>query len=254
MKVSDIISKKYNISKRLAKKYLKERRVLHQGKIVKDDYIVEQFNDHFVLEVSCPEINFNLKEFLLDDFRDVIFFYKPPFMHTERHKPTDELCLSDILTSEFKDFRFISRLDFETDGVIAAIKNSYQPVKVYKIYRAWVKGILNETIIFDKKIDANKKKKVSIIDEKGDNVLVIKPVRNYSFYTLVDVGVDFAHRHQIRAALSYLNFPIVGDKLYGDGDYERLLLQCYFTQIDGFSLYLDDIRPELSIASLQNFQ
>ncbi|ADR18552.1 pseudouridine synthase family protein [Calditerrivibrio nitroreducens] len=254
MKVSDIISKQYNISKRLAKKYLKERRVSYQGKIVKDDYIVDQFDDKFVLEVSCPDIDFNLKDFLLDDLGDIIFFYKPPFMHTERHKPTDELCLSDILNNEFKDFRFISRLDFETDGVIAAIKTGYQPVKVHKRYRAWVKGILNEIIIFDKKIDANKRKKVSIIDEKGDNFLRIKPVKHYTFYTLVDVGIDFAHRHQIRAALSYLNFPILGDKLYGDGDYERLLLQCYFTEIDGISICLDDIRPELSIASLQNFQ
>lgn len=74
MKVSDIISKQYNISKRLAKKYLKERRVSYQGKIVKDDYIVDQFDDKFVLEVSCPDIDFNLKDFLLDDLGDIIFF------------------------------------------------------------------------------------------------------------------------------------------------------------------------------------
>jgi 23S rRNA pseudouridine1911/1915/1917 synthase len=45
--------------------------------------------------------------------------------------------------------------------------------------------------------------------------------------SLVEVKLKQGHRHQIRVQLQAMGFPIVGDPLYGDRDYPRMLLHCY---------------------------
>lgn len=225
------------------------------GKILKNDSEISDLdNDKLLLNIEENSIDFNLNDYLLTTFDDLIFFYKPPFMHTERQRPTDALCISDILHKHFEGFRLISRLDFETDGVIAAVGVDFSPSKIFKKYCAWVHGRIDRVILFDRKIDANKRKKVLVMDEKGDNILKILPIKHSKNYTFVEVDVEIAHRHQIRASLAFLGHPIVGDKLYGKDDFYRLLLQCFYTEIEQYSIDLFDLKPDVAISSLQNFQ
>lgn len=256
MKISDILSKKYNISKRLAKRYIKDSLVTFRQRVIKNDFVVSSDINETQISLNIKEnkMLYDISRYLIFKSDKVIFFYKPPFMHTQRLKPTDDFCISDIIDNELTEFRLISRLDYETDGVVGAVRNNYKPINVLKKYRAWVHGRVDKYILFDRKIDANKKKKVSVLDEIGDNQLKIYPVKVNNLFTLVEIQLSTAHRHQIRASLAFLGFPIVGDKLYGYGDYKRLLLQCFYTSIDDFFINLDLVMPDLGLDSLENFQ
>ncbi|MCX8084404.1 MAG: RNA pseudouridine synthase [Calditerrivibrio sp.] len=246
MRLSDFLSKKYNISKRLSKKYIRKGLVYSGAIKISRDIPVEEHQD-FKIILENKTYHYNPMDYILYRSPEILFLYKPPFMHTERHTPEDDLCISDIVVYESYDYKLISRLDYETDGILAAVNKKIRIEQTFKRYRAWVNGYLNNEIIFDKKIDASKKRKVSILDEKGDNVLIIKPVDHIKNYTLIEVEINYAHRHQIRAATSYLGFPIVGDKLYGKAENIRLMLQCFYTQVNNYELHLDLVKPDVSI-------
>ncbi|MCA1980279.1 MAG: hypothetical protein LDL10_01950 [Calditerrivibrio sp.] len=227
------------MSNRSIKKYFKERRVSYLGKTVLKDLTVDKPSE---VKLIYPAIkkDYIIENYLLSETEDLLFFYKPPFMHSERVNPDDELCLSDIVSENFPDYHPISRLDFETDGIIAAMRRDVALYFQEKRYYAWVNGIINENFSFDKKVDASKRKKVKILSEKGDNILNFY-VKKQSFgKTLLEISLNFAHRHQIRSILGYLGTPIVGDKLYGKGDWNRMLLQCYYTKINSYECILDN--------------
>lgn len=230
-RISDILKKKYNLSNRSIKKYLKENRVSYCGKKVSKDILVDK-PDEVKIIYSEIKKEYKLTDYILSETKDVIFLYKPPFMHSERINHDDELCLSDIVSDNFPDYHLISRLDFETDGIIASINKNVTINSQEKRYYAWVNGIIEENFTFDKKIDASKRRKVKVLDEKGDNSLSFYIKKHCCGKTLLDISLTFAHRHQIRSILEYLGAPIVGDKLYGKGDWKRMLLQCYYTRIN----------------------
>lgn len=237
-RISDILKEKYKLSNRNIKKYLKEDKISYSGKRVSKDILVDK-PDEVKIIYSEIKKEYILTDYILSETKDVVFLYKPPFMHSERIHPDDELCLSDIVSDNFPDYHLISRLDFETDGIIAAIKKDVTINFQEKRYYAWVNGIINENFTFDKKIDAAKRRKVRVLDEKGDNSLSFYVKKHCCGKTLLDISLNFAHRHQIRSILEYLGTPIVGDKLYGKGDWKRMLLQCYYTRINSSQFILD---------------
>lgn len=238
MKVSDALSLKFGISLRKAKKYIRDRLVVYNSKKVCKDIVIENIELLDIL-IQKKDLSYNLEDYLITDNKDVLFFYKPPFMHTERVGLEDGLCLSDIIEKHFPGYKLISRLDYETDGVVSAVLKGVIVKDQEKRYYTWVNGILNKDIIIDRKIDSTKRKKVKVLDEEGDNTLKVYVVKKLGSRTLLDIHLQFAHRHQIRASMEYLGYPIVGDKLYGKGDWKRLLLQCYYTRIGNYECWLD---------------
>lgn len=239
MKLVDYLSQQFNISKRLAKKYIKEKKVLIDGKFIKENLEIANIENHHIsLNIDIKKVKYNLDEFIISNYENVLFLYKRPFMHTERHKLEDSLTISDIVSEHFKEYKLISRLDFETDGVIAAIKDGYKPENVLKKYLAVVIGNFPEDTIVFNKIDYNKRKKVKVLEEidleHPSNIKVINSNKNYS---LLEITIFKATRHQIRAHLSYLGYPILGDTLYGDKQYKRLMLSCIYTKIDNFEAH-----------------
>lgn len=238
MKVSDALRLKFGISRRKAKGYIKDRLVVYNSRKVYKDIFIENIELLDIL-IQKMDLSYKLEDYLIKNCKEVLFFYKPPFMHTERIKFEDGLCLSDILEEHFPRHKLVSRLDYETDGVVSAVLKGIIIEKQEKRYYAWINGTLDKDIIIDRKIDSANRKKVRVLDEKGDNALNIYVVKKLGNRTLVDIHLQFAHRHQIRATMEYLGCPIVGDKLYGEKDWERLLLQCYYTRIGNYECWLD---------------
>ncbi|UOD34639.1 hypothetical protein DSN97_10900 [Deferribacteraceae bacterium V6Fe1] len=232
MKISDVISKKYNISKRLAKKYIKERAVKINGKTVKSDDGIFPSCD-VTLDIHTEKAQYNLQDYLIAHHENIIFFYKPPFMHTERLRLEDKLTISDIVEEHFPDFNLISRLDYETDGVIPAISKNLNIEFIEKQYLALIHGRFDKQVTLFNKIDAEKRKKVKVSDEQTGAETLIEPIRYFKEFTLVKVTVEEATRHQIRALLSHINHPIAGDKMYGSLDnFDRLMLRCQKVMIN----------------------
>lgn len=74
-------------------------------------------------------------------------------------------------------------------------------------------------ILEDYLIKNNKENKVKISKEEISNskkiITEIKPLKFNENYTLVEVKLVTGRTHQIRAHLSYVNNPVLGDKKYG---------------------------------------
>ena len=147
-------------------------------------------------------------------------------MHSERNTISDSLTVSDIYKN-FPDFKPLSRLDYEADGVIGIISKNIPLNNISKSYYAVVCGDFKSNITLSNKIDADNKQKVKVLEDNGGFPAVIKKVSSNGKYSLVSVALEKAARHQVRAFLSYLHFPILGDKLYGGANFKRLCLHCF---------------------------
>lgn len=121
------------------------------------------------------------------------------------------------------------RLDTDTSGVVLAVKDNesfknirqqFREHKVIKEYLALVHGRYDGPKVISNFIgnDPKKKKKVRVYpkEEKGARPAVteINEIMYYGNYALLTLNIKTGVRHQIRAHLAYLGYPIVGDKIY----------------------------------------
>ncbi|PLX69912.1 MAG: hypothetical protein C0603_02965 [Denitrovibrio sp.] len=232
MKISKVIADHYGFSVRLAKKYIKEGIVSLDGVIVKKDEDIESGNLSLAKEFERPECN--PSDYIVTEFENLVFFDKPAFMHTDLQKPDDPLTMQDVLHQFSHDFKFISRLDYTTDGIICAVREDFFVFDTKKIYLAYVHGEMKDIATIDNLIDADKKKKVKVLDQAGGHKTTFTPLEFKDGYTLVQAEMVMAARHQLRAYLAYLGHPIVGDFVYGDGGHKRVMLHCKETFVNGF--------------------
>lgn len=173
-----------------------------------------------------------------------------------------DINLANIVAYYFKlnninsKIRFINRLDMNTSGIMMIAKNKYAQAyyqneiennKIIKKYLAYVPG----NVIIDKKIslilsydEENKNYKVS--DNGRKSITIFKTIERNEKYSIIDCDIKTGKTHQIRASLSYLGYPIIGDKLYGSEiDLNRFLLHSYYLSFTKFlseeSIFIKDV-------------
>lgn len=166
---------------------------------------------------------------------DLIVVDKPAFMN------------ADEIERQFPGARLLHRLDRETSGVLMMVKNeefrekaiqAFKDDEVYKEYVAWVEGVFIDELEIDKPILTEKRgnKAYSKISKNG------KPARS-EVYPLevsgkkskVKVIIHEGRTHQIRTHLRSVNFPIVGDELYGGRRYRRVMLHAKKVRLLGMT-------------------
>ena len=246
MKLIDIVAKKYNISKRISKEYLRAGHVsLNNNKIYENKFVPEDNAAEVKLNINyaADSVNIDFKTYIIKKYEDITFLYKPSFIHTERHRIEEPFTLEDIISKNLPHFKLISRLDYQTDGLIAAINNSFKIYEENKHYIALTHGIMKEKLSINNAIDYKKKKKVKILDQSGNSITTVIPIKRYPDSTIVKIFIKKGLRHQIRAHLSYVGHPIYGDMLYGHNDQaERLMLSCYYVKINKYFCYSPYLR------------
>lgn len=236
MRISKLISKKFNISVRSAKELLRSGAIKSGKSIIKKDIEIDslEIDIELLKKKDNLPIRYNISDYLLSKDEERIFLYKPPYMHVERHKLEDELTLSDIMNNDFASYHLLSRLDYEASGVIAGIKDGIKIISTYKKYLAIVSGVFPKSITVNKKIDANKRRKVAVLDEEGDSPATFSLIKAKGEVSLVKAELKIARRHQVRALLSFLGYPILNDKLYGgSSNASHLMLFCYEYELNG---------------------
>jgi 23S rRNA pseudouridine955/2504/2580 synthase len=122
-----------------------------------------------------------------------------------------------------------NRLDRNTSGIIIGAKN-YESLKaindaiknnkIKKYYKTLVLGkIDNDFVKSSYLVKDDKKNKSQIYDNPIDNSKSIetsfKVIKNNQEYTLLEVELLTGRTHQIRAQLSEMGYPIIGDIKYG---------------------------------------
>ena len=170
---------------------------------------------------------------------------KPAKQHTVLGKNKGSL-VEDIINynSNFKDLGgtdnagLISRLDFETSGLILAIKNSvfFSKLPTKKIYLACLEGNLNNKIDSDLFLGQSSRnsQKVRVFAEEPKKTYRAKlshtriiPLSHNDNLTLVQAEINSGFRHQIRSHCAFHGFTLSGDKLYGSKNDSDFILHSH---------------------------
>ncbi len=138
------------------------------------------------------------------------------------------------------DRGLLYRLDFETSGVLIYVKNdvaynflreNFRTVAKKKIYHCLVEGECKLKGEFTHYFSSSEAKGKRVVvsahadgGEKGEFTLLPKHYDPQNKVTLMEVSLKTGLRHQIRAQLAHLGFPIRGDKFYGGKEAQRLYL------------------------------
>lgn len=213
--------------------------------------------------ISFPEKKLDI---LYED-SDVLILNKPAGELSQKAEATDlsmnEYALgylwnSGAITEEsLKVFRpsVCNRLDRNTSGILIVAK-TYQAARefgealqnrtVRKYYRCIVKGEVKEAKVIDGYLWKDEKtNKVQIFSENREGTAKIHtgyvPLKSAHGLTLLEVHLITGRTHQIRAHLSSIGHPILGDPKYGDRKLSEMwkvkyqLLHACRLELDGFS-------------------
>lgn len=234
--------------------------VYFNGKRVKTTKNVKK-NGKLLVKEKTKEVGIRSIKMDLDiiyEDKNLLIINKEPFLVVHPTTKKTDLTLANGVvhylqeqTGTLQPPRFFNRLDMNTSGLIVVAKNAFTQAflqadkeRVSKFYQAIVKGVID----FDEKTieipigkegDELRRKEMSV--ENGGqyaktHMKVLKrfPDKNL---TLIHLELFTGRTHQIRAHMSLLGFPILGDELYGGEDEraKRQLLHAYkliFTNVE----------------------
>ena len=262
-KLSKLIEGNLRFSYDKIQKIIRNKDVKINGKRISKD--VEVFEGD-VIQVYYNEIK--IKSVYHDE--DVIVVVKPRGVETVNESGDD---LKSILEEQFGVLLFaVHRLDRNTEGLVVFAKNSNakksldEAIKlrlIEKYYLAKVIGVPRQKsadlIAYLKK--DSKKSLVYISDESKPGYEKIQT--NYKVkssdddFSILEVELVTGKTHQIRAHLSHIGYPILGDEKYGSTEVNKKFgkkQQClcayklifhfrpgdYLSRLNGLSLKLED--------------
>jgi 23S rRNA pseudouridine1911/1915/1917 synthase len=203
-------------------------------------------------EYIGPQINifYNDEIFLVMDKPANLFVH--PLVYDEKNN-----CLSFLrnykpaylgVNTKNYDRGLLYRLDFETSGVLVYVKNeiayqylreNFKTIAKKKTYLCLVEGECqlsgSFTHYFSSKEIKGKRIVVSDNESKGDGgELSLRSLRYdpKTDTTLMEVDLKSGLRHQIRAQLAHLGFPLRGDLFYGGKEARRLYLHAFNYQLE----------------------
>lgn len=190
---------------------------------------------------------------VLKESDDYLVIHKPANVHSHPHCYSDQDTLLNFLAQAgyWKvldvnktnyDRGLLYRLDYETSGIMLVAKNekyfsemrlNFKSAMKNKFYLAVVNGDFNQegywTHYFKGSGSKGSKQRVEefAMPESDEGSLEVKKILCTGNKSLVLVNLNSGLRHQIRAQLAALGFPIVGDELYGGSQAERLFLHAW---------------------------
>lgn len=134
----------------------------------------------------------------------------------------------------------IHRLDRMTSGLMVFGKTSKGACRICeqirnhdfkKHYITLVEGIVLEDGILQSKLSFDENQLKAYVDFKhGKEAILSYHVLGYNQekkYTYLEIDLKTGRHHQIRAQLSSINHPLVGDTLYGSSVKQNILLHAY---------------------------
>lgn len=278
----DRFLKKYlqNASSGTIYKLLRKKRIKLNGKKAKpEDTIVEgdsiQFYlsqdtlDSFIPEVDIVNSSINIDIIYEDE--NILLINKPKgiLSHSANSKYEDNVVDSmisylikngDYIPRIEKSFApsICNRLDRNTSGIIVGAKNATslkdinRAIKnrdIKKFYKCMVLGKVDEELLLEGyllKDEITNKVQVYKNEVEGSKEIktYMKPIAKDNKYTLLEIDLITGRTHQIRAHLSKIGHPIVGDVKYGDIRINKYFKEKYKLEnqfLHAYKIYFDGL-------------
>ena len=161
------------------------------------------------------------------------------------------------------------RLDRNTAGLVIFGKNVTalqilqdlfkDKKEIEKHYIALVCHPLNQNMEINAQLLKDEKTKmVKVSNAPGSKsaLTIVKPIKKYNDFTLVDIKLVTGRTHQIRVHMNYINHPVVGDNKYGDFKINKQIKQLYKFDdqfLQAYEIEFKNISGELSYLSNKKF-
>lgn len=246
-----IVAAKIGMSRRKARRiidlggsYINRKRVRVASRQVEFGDIIElEYNPQVYQQVKKPDIGFQEADLLYQD-QGLLVINKPPGLPSQATKTQAVFhvvaLLKKFLVSlgqEQANLQLTHRLDKETSGVLILAKeqkpmqwmsDQFRNRQVEKEYHALVYGMSREdTFTVACQLSAIQPETgiVKVIKRGGrDSVTHFSVIKRFSDWhmTLFRCQPITGRSHQIRVHLAHRGFPIVGDKVYGQGKQSAL--------------------------------
>lgn len=253
-------------------------------KLTSGDEIKIFLSDDTILkfsEVKIPVVKkINLNVIYEDEH--ILLVNKPSGMLSQKAKESDEslveymidylLSSGQLSADQLKSFRpsICNRLDRNTSGLVVGGKSLaglqimsevFKDRTIHKYYQCVVKGQIS---------DRQKITGFLIKDEAANQVTVHKtqvpdsvpitteyePIQFYGGYTLLKVTLITGRTHQIRAHLSSIGHPIVGDYKYGNSQVNEEAKRLYHINsqmLHSFQVVFPQLKEPLAYLSGKSF-
>ncbi len=231
-----------NLSKGNFFKSLRNKDIKINEKRVNKDIILND-KDEIKLYIS-DNILFNLPQkldYIYDDQNIAIIFKPQGILSNDETKNSDEPTLESLVKKENPNYIICHRLDRNTAGLVifakndiayASILSGFKNNSIIKEYIAYVSGsnFKNKEETLNQYISLNKKDGISKIYEKNNEKNSLKSITtSYEViytntkrdYSILKVFIHNGKTHQIRAVLSNIFHPIIGDSKYGKNEINK---------------------------------
>ena len=216
-------------------RWIKDGKLLLDGEIVKPKQLLKvnqlisvETSEEPTLEDEPEDIPI---EIIFED-ADIIVLNKQPGLVVHPGAGNRTGTLVNALLHHDEELSFlpragiVHRLDKDTSGVMVVAKNEFSYLnlvsqlkerKVNRHYLAIVVGeplsgsTINEPIGRHPKL----RTKQAVTDAGKEAIANFKIKERMGGYTLLNVSLETGRTHQIRVHLAFINFPILGDSVYG---------------------------------------
>lgn len=242
---------------------------------INDDVLLSN-GDKLTLYIS-DEFLYNISkkiDIIYEDENLFVVFKEQGILTNDETNNGNEPTLESIVKEEYGNYILMHRLDRNTSGLVIFAKNKDAENELYKAFKD---GFINKFYLayvnnfkFSKKHDIlenylledNKSGYSKIYEKKVENAQKI--ITEYEVikkddildYAILKIKIHTGKTHQIRALMSYLGHPIIGDSKYGKNDinkkfnvYKQLLFAYNYTfnfPKDFKLAYLNNINIKLS--------
>ncbi len=240
-RIDKFLAQKLDKSRSLIQKLIKEELVLVNGEVVKTNYSV---NDDDEIDVKQLDVVDNTNiipqpmdlDIVYEDV-DLLVINKPSGLvvhpapgHYQDTLVNGLLAYSNKLSDINGEFRpgIVHRIDKDTSGLLVICKNNethevlanqLSNKTLFRQYLAIVHGEIEEDegeIIAPIGRDPRDRVKMAVVAKNSKEAQTnFKVLERYDHYTLVSCNLLTGRTHQIRVHFDFINYPLVGDPLYG---------------------------------------
>lgn len=240
-RIDKFLAQKLDKSRSLVQKLIKDELVLVNGEVVKTNYSVADGDEIDVKQLDVVD-NTNIIPQPMDldivyEDDDLLVINKPSGLvvhpapgHYQDTLVNGLLAYSNKLSDINGEFRpgIVHRIDKDTSGLLVVCKNneSHEALAnqlsdktLFRQYLAIVHGEIEEDegeIIAPIGRDPRDRVKMAVVAKNSKEAQTnFKVLERYDHYTLVSCNLLTGRTHQIRVHFDFINYPLVGDPLYG---------------------------------------